>query len=31
MRSIFTEKSYTKSGGKSIPRPLFKKSKSLNQ
>ena len=27
MRNIFFEKSYTKCGGKTIPRPFFKKSK----
>ena len=34
MRNIFVEKSYTKCAGKTIPRPLSKKSKlsiSLNQ
>ena len=27
MRNIFLEKSYTKYGGETIPRPYFKKSK----
>ena len=27
LRNIFLEKSYTKFGGETIPRPLFKKSK----
>ena len=27
LRNIFLEKSYTKSGGETIPRPYFKKSK----
>ena len=31
MRNILLEKSYTKSGGKTSPRPLSKKSKSTDQ
>ena len=31
MKNIFLEKSFTKYGGKTFPRPLFKNSKSLDQ
>ena len=31
LKNIFLEKSFTKCGGKTFPRPLFKNSKSLDQ